>query len=281
MDPVKALLLENIHPDAVAALEGRRHRGQPRVTGALDEAELIAALDGVELLGIRSRTKVTRRRCSPARPTCWRSARSASAPTRSTWPPRPDRAIAVFNAPFSNTRSVVELAIAEMISLTRRLTEKNDALHARRLGQVGQGRPRDARPHARHRRLRQHRQPALGAGRGARHGRRLLRHRRQAAAGQRPQARHPRRAARAGRRRHAARRRTGRQRGPLRRQAVRRDAPRRDLPQPLARLRRRPGSVAGQHPQRPPGRRGHRRLPGRAEGPGRRRSSRSCAACPT
>ncbi len=40
-----------------------------------------------------------------------------------------DQAVAVFNAPFSNTRSVVELAVGEMISLTRRLTEKNDALH--------------------------------------------------------------------------------------------------------------------------------------------------------
>src|SRR5207342_3054796 len=62
--------------------------------------------------------------------------------------------VAVFNAPFSNTRSVVELAIAEMIALTRRLTEKNSSLHAgtwdksatgahemrgRRLGIVGYG----------------------------------------------------------------------------------------------------------------------------------------------
>ena len=65
-----------------------------------------------------------------------------------------DRGIAVFNAPFSNTRSVVELAIAEIIALTRRLTDKNADLHAgvwdksasgaheirgRRLGIVGYG----------------------------------------------------------------------------------------------------------------------------------------------
>ncbi len=64
------------------------------------------------------------------------------------------RGIAVFNAPFSNTRSVVELAIAEMIALTRRLTDKSSAMHAgvwdksaagsheirgRRLGIVGYG----------------------------------------------------------------------------------------------------------------------------------------------
>jgi D-3-phosphoglycerate dehydrogenase / 2-oxoglutarate reductase len=64
------------------------------------------------------------------------------------------RGIAVFNAPFSNTRSVVELALAEIIALTRRLTEKNADMHAgvwdksatgahevrgRRLGIVGYG----------------------------------------------------------------------------------------------------------------------------------------------
>src|SRR4029077_8542553 len=64
------------------------------------------------------------------------------------------RGIAVFNAPFSNTRSVVELALAEVIALTRRLTEKNADMHAgvwdksatgahevrgRRLGIVGYG----------------------------------------------------------------------------------------------------------------------------------------------
>ena len=42
----------------------------------------------------------------------------------------------MFNAPFSNTRSVVELALAEIIALTRRLTEKNAGMHAGRLGQV-------------------------------------------------------------------------------------------------------------------------------------------------
>src|SRR6202042_1406837 len=64
------------------------------------------------------------------------------------------RGIAVFNAPFSNTRSVVELVLAEIIALTRRLTDKNAQMHAglwdksaagshevrgRRLGIVGYG----------------------------------------------------------------------------------------------------------------------------------------------
>ena len=49
--------------------------------------------------------------------------------------------VAVFNAPYSNTRSVVEMAIAEIIALTRRLTEKNAAMHAGRLGQVRDRQP--------------------------------------------------------------------------------------------------------------------------------------------
>ena len=53
--------------------------------------------------------------------------------------------------------------------MTRRLTEKNALMHAGRVGQVRRRRPRGARPHARHRRLRQHRHPAVRAGREPRH----------------------------------------------------------------------------------------------------------------
>ena len=64
-------------------------------------------------------------------PTCWRSAPSASAPTRSTSPPRPERGHRRSSThPFSNTRSVVELVIAEIISLARHLTDKNAKMHA-------------------------------------------------------------------------------------------------------------------------------------------------------
>jgi len=55
---VKALLLENIHSEAVRALEGRGYQVELR-SGALGEAELADALEGVELLGIRSRTHIT------------------------------------------------------------------------------------------------------------------------------------------------------------------------------------------------------------------------------
>ena len=126
---MKALLLENLHPLASTILPGPGSRSSP-VPGALDEDELIAALDGVDLLGIRSKTEVTAR-VLERQPGAGRGrARSASAPTRSTSAPPPRPGIAAFNAPYSNTRSVVELAVAKIIAMARRLTERDKALHA-------------------------------------------------------------------------------------------------------------------------------------------------------
>ena len=191
---MKALLLESVHPEAVSAL---RAAGIDVATakGAMAEAELVEALPGVDLLGIRSKTQVTGDVLKQF-PGLLAVGAFCIGTNQINTDAASELGVAVFNAPFSNTRSVVELAIAEMIALTRRLTEKNASLHAgtwdksatgahemrgRRLGIVG---------------LRQHRQPAVGAGRGARHVGRLLRHSREAGAGQRAQLRVPRRAAR-------------------------------------------------------------------------------------
>lgn len=117
----KALLLENIHPLAEDALRRSGFEVETQ-KGALDEDSLIAALDGVDLLGIRSKTNVTQR-VIESHPDlnaigCFcigtnqvdLSAASASG-------------IAVFNAPYSNTRSVVELVISDIISLMRKIPE--------------------------------------------------------------------------------------------------------------------------------------------------------------
>src|SRR6185437_2674611 len=127
MSDVKALLLENIHPDATASLEAAGVE-VTSVRGALEEAELIDALDGVDLLGIRSGTRVTEAVLAGA-PGLLAVGAFCIGTNQVDLTAAAGRAVAVFNAPFSNTRSVVELAVAEMISLTRRLTEKNDALH--------------------------------------------------------------------------------------------------------------------------------------------------------
>jgi D-3-phosphoglycerate dehydrogenase len=149
---LKALLVENIHPDASARLakEGYEVATLPR---ALGEDELIDALDGVSLLGIRSGTEVTARVLDAATDLVAIGAFCIGV-NQIDLAAASRRGIAVFNAPFSNTRSVVELALAEIIAMARRLPEKNAQMHAglwdksaagahevrgRRLGIVGYG----------------------------------------------------------------------------------------------------------------------------------------------
>ena len=114
------------------------------------------------------------------------------------------KGIPVFNAPFSNTRSVAELTIAEIVMLYRRIFPALGRGPRGRLGQVGDRQPRGARQDARHRRLRQHRQPAVRPRRGDGHARDLLRSHRQAAARQRRADQHAGRTAGGRRRRHRA-----------------------------------------------------------------------------
>jgi D-3-phosphoglycerate dehydrogenase len=148
----RALLLENIHPDARARLakDGCQVDSLPR---ALTEDELVSAVSGVQLLGIRSGTQVTERVLDAA-PGLLAIGAFCIGVNQIDLAAASRRGVAVFNAPFSNTRSVVELALAEIIALTRRLTDKNRQMHAgewdksaagshevrgRRLGIVGYG----------------------------------------------------------------------------------------------------------------------------------------------
>ncbi|WP_327011049.1 phosphoglycerate dehydrogenase [Dactylosporangium sp. NBC_01737] len=126
--PVRVLFLENIHPVAV---ERMRSEGYVVETlgRALDEDELIARLDGVHLLGIRSKTQVSAAALAAA-PHLRAIGAFCIGTDQIDLRAAAESGIAVFNAPFSNTRSVVELAVAEIIALTRRLTEKNTGMHA-------------------------------------------------------------------------------------------------------------------------------------------------------
>jgi len=124
---VKALLLENIHPAAVEVLEGRGYQVDLRA-GSMSEDELIASLADVNLLGIRSNTTVTAR--------VLESAASLEAigcfcigTNQVDLVAAAERGLGVFNAPYSNTRSVVELVIGEIIALARRLPEKTQRMH--------------------------------------------------------------------------------------------------------------------------------------------------------
>jgi D-3-phosphoglycerate dehydrogenase / 2-oxoglutarate reductase len=124
----RTLLVENIHPDASARLakEGYEVETRPR---ALGEDELIAALRDVTLLGIRSGTHVTERVLGAA-PGLVAIGAFCIGVNQIDLAAASRHGVAVFNAPFSNTRSVVELAIAEIIAMARRLPEKNAQMHA-------------------------------------------------------------------------------------------------------------------------------------------------------
>jgi D-3-phosphoglycerate dehydrogenase len=149
---VRALLLEAIHPVAAEALRRGGFEVEVR-PGSLSEDELVAALPGVSLLGIRSNTKVTPRVLDAGKDLlalgCF-----CIGTNQVHLLDAADRGVAVFNAPFSNTRSVVELVLGEIIALARRLPEKTQRMHegiwdksakgshevrARTLGIVGYG----------------------------------------------------------------------------------------------------------------------------------------------
>jgi D-3-phosphoglycerate dehydrogenase len=124
----KALLLENVHPLGREILQSTGFEVISR-SGALDEAELIEALDGVSLLGIRSKTQVSAEVLAAA-PDLLAIGAYCIGTNQVDLRAAAGRGVAVFNAPFSNTRSVVEVAIADIIALTRRLTEFDKQMHA-------------------------------------------------------------------------------------------------------------------------------------------------------
>jgi D-3-phosphoglycerate dehydrogenase / 2-oxoglutarate reductase len=125
---MKALLLENVHPDAHRLLQGAGLEVIERPS-ALSEQELSAALPGVAVLGIRSKTRLDAAVLAAA-PDLVAVGAFCIGTDQIDLAAASGLGIAVFNAPYSNTRSVVELTLAEIIALTRRLTEKDRALHA-------------------------------------------------------------------------------------------------------------------------------------------------------
>ena len=126
--PVRALLLETLHPRATEILESSGI-DVINAPGALDQDELIDALSGVEILGVRSKTQVSAQVLDAA-PSLIAVGAFSIGTNNIDLAHAAQRGVTVFNAPFSNTRSVVELAICEIISLTRRLPLHNRFMHA-------------------------------------------------------------------------------------------------------------------------------------------------------
>jgi D-3-phosphoglycerate dehydrogenase len=123
----EVLLLENIHPAATEVFERNGFVVHTR-SGSLGEDELIEALQGKTMVGIRSNTKVTARVLDHA-PDLAAIGAFCIGTNQIDLSGAAQRGIAAFNAPYSNTRSVVELVIGEIIALARRLVEKTERMH--------------------------------------------------------------------------------------------------------------------------------------------------------
>jgi D-3-phosphoglycerate dehydrogenase len=129
-DKIKVLLLEGISETAVALLKGAGYTQIDRRTKALDATDLRTALNaGVRLLGIRSRTQLTADIIEGVRALVAVGCFSVGTNQVDLAACR-TMGIPVFNAPFSNTRSVAELTIAEIVMLMRRIFPKSVAAHA-------------------------------------------------------------------------------------------------------------------------------------------------------
>lgn len=127
-EKIKILLLENISEVAATNFVKKGYTEVERLTKALPEKELIAAVKDYHLLGIRSKTNIT--------PAVLNAAKKLQAigcfcigVNQVNLKAATESGVAVFNAPYSNTRSVAELVIGASIMLVRRIPDKNKAAH--------------------------------------------------------------------------------------------------------------------------------------------------------
>ncbi len=123
------LLLENIHAVAEAQLVAGGYTIR-RLNGALKEDELIKNLAGVQILGIRSKTSVTKKVLnSPEAKDLMAIGAFCIGTNQIALEEAMRRGVCVFNAPFSNTRSVAEMVLAEIIMLSRQLGDRSSEMH--------------------------------------------------------------------------------------------------------------------------------------------------------
>ncbi len=126
-DKIEIVLFESIHPDGVAELESTGYTVRTH-KGALEGDALIEEIRRAHIVGIRSKTTLTGdvlRRCERLLAVGCFCAGTNQVDLETA----AGAGIPVFNSPFSNTRSVAELTIAEIVCLHRRLTERSAAAH--------------------------------------------------------------------------------------------------------------------------------------------------------
>ncbi len=124
---IKVLLLENVHPAAIKAFEDQGFNVEFH-KGALDEDELLEKIKDVSILGIRSKTNVSKKVLDSADRLLAVGAFCIGT-NQIDVNAASENGIAVFNAPYSNTRSVVELVVGEMIMLIRQVFPKSSGMH--------------------------------------------------------------------------------------------------------------------------------------------------------
>ena len=125
---IKFLLLEGIHPSAVEVLRAAGYTSIETLAGALPEEELRKRIADVPFLGIRSRTQLTAEVFAAAQKLVAVGAFCIGTNQINLDAAR-EHGVAVFNAPYSNTRSVAELVLAEAILLLRGIPEKSAVAH--------------------------------------------------------------------------------------------------------------------------------------------------------
>ncbi len=127
-EKINILFLENISDSAVKHFNAAGYTNVKKLNGALNEEELIAAVKNVHLLGIRSKTQISKKILDAAEKLqaigCFCIGVNQVDLKTAT-----KNGVAVFNAPYSNTRSVAELVIGASIILIRKVLDKNKAAH--------------------------------------------------------------------------------------------------------------------------------------------------------
>lgn len=134
---IRILLLENVNKRAIEILHGQGYQVE-FLTQALPEEELIEKIKNVHVIGIRSKTTLNKRVLSAAKNLlvvgCFCIGTNQVDLDFAT-----ERGIAVFNSPFSNSRSVAELVIGYMISLARQIGDRSMELHAGTWNKIAKG----------------------------------------------------------------------------------------------------------------------------------------------
>ena len=127
-DKIKILLLEGVHPSAIEVLQQAGYSNIEYHKGSLSGDELLSAIADAHFVGIRSRTQLTEEVFSAAQKLiavgCF-----CIGTNQVDLDAAAKRGIPVFNAPFSNTRSVAELVLGEILLLLRGIPEKNAKAH--------------------------------------------------------------------------------------------------------------------------------------------------------